>query len=235
MREHEVYYATLAEQAERYDEMADHMKTASMTGQELDAEERNLLAVAYKQAVGQRRASWRIVANVEQQEEAKGELHRAASARLYRKKIEGEMRELCQAILKLLSDILIPGSTSAESKVTYYKAVGDYHRYIAEITDDVEKTRQTNDAKKAYEEGTRIAEEALPVTSNFRLGLALNHAVFYYEVMRAPTEAVRIARKAFEDAVREIDNLGEDGAKDAALVMQLLRDNLTLWTSDPSG
>lgn len=234
-REHEVYYATLAEQAERYDEMAEHMRRAALHPKELDAEERNLLAVAYKQAVGQRRASWRVVVQVEQEEEAKGNAMTSTSARLYRKKIEGELISICQTILKLLSDLLIPRASTAAAKVSFYKAQGDYHRYIAEISEGHDKTREINAAKQAYEDGTKVAETSLPVTSQFRLGLALNHAVFYYEVMRSPTEAVRIGRKAFEDAVREIDNLGEEGAKDSALVMQLLRDNLTLWTSDPDG
>ncbi|CAE7200813.1 BMH1, partial [Symbiodinium natans] len=420
IREHEVYFATLAEQAERYDEMAEHMRAAALFEQELDAEERNLLAVAFKQAVGQRRVAWRIVCAAEQEEQAKGNHMTTASARGYRKKIEAELTSLCQTILALLTDKLIPGATTAEAKVSYYKAQGDYYRYMAEISDDMDRTRATTAAKAAYEDGTKVAETSLKVTSPFRLGLALNHAVFYYEaiavlqkpetsklrqfpvekssgfgaifsestvavssfvvlsyrfqhvarvgalrretvqlgnavrvfvnldvtarapflsfirkvasaalvavfavrlrrgrpheaaspiktggaartvrnksvacvsnvdlqragvarsriftfetettsevaadalltllyskhagsrnylisgstwtarqqwfrelleVMNAPTEAVRIGRKAFEDAVREIDNLGEDGAKESALVMQLLRDNITL-------
>jgi len=235
IREHEVYFATLAEQAERYDEMSEHMRNAALFEQELDAEERNLLAVAFKQAVGQRRSSWRIVCAAEKDELAKGNHMTTGSARNYRKKIESELTNLCQTILALLTENLIPKATTAEAKVSFYKAQGDYHRYMAEISDDIDRVRATTAAKTSYEDGTKVAETSLKVTSPFRLGLALNHAVFYYEVMNAPTEAVRIGRKAFEDAVREIDNLGEDAAKESALVMQLLRDNLTLWTSDPNG
>lgn len=235
IREHEVYFATLAEQAERYDEMAEHMHNASsMFDQELDAEERNLLGVAYKQAVAQRRSAWRVVATVEHQEEKNGNVMTTAAARAYRLTIETEMKTLCQQILSLLTDTLIPRASSADAKVSLHKAQGDYYRYIAEITDNAEKTDATRSAKQAYEKGTKIAESMLPVTSSFRLGLALNYAVFYYEVMGSPPDAVRIGRKAFEDAVREIDGLAEDGAKESALVMQLLRDNLTLWTSDPA-
>jgi len=230
-REHEVYFATLAEQAERYDEMAEHMRTAAMMDAELGKEERNLLAVAYKQAVAQRRSSWRIACNTELAEEGKGNDDMAACARNYRKEIEAELREKCNTILALLTQRLIPKASTAEAKVTYYKAKGDYHRYIAEISDDVEKASQATEAKEAYTEGTRIAEQSLPVTSALRLGLALNHAVFYNEVMKAPTEAMRIARKALEDAVREIDNLGANGAKEAGLVLGLLRDNLSLWSA----
>eukprot|EP00927_Polykrikos_kofoidii_P029885 TRINITY_DN2576_c0_g2_i1.p1 TRINITY_DN2576_c0_g2~~TRINITY_DN2576_c0_g2_i1.p1 ORF type:complete len:240 (+),score=51.34 TRINITY_DN2576_c0_g2_i1:136-855(+) len=234
VREHEVYFATLAEQAERYDEMAEHMRTASLLDNQLDFEERNLLAVAYKQAVGSRRAAWRVVCNAEQQETAKGNDDMAAIARKYRKKIEGELKNLSTTVLSVLVDHLIPRADSPRAKVSYFKAAGDYHRYIAEISDDVDRTRRTNAAKDAYEEGTRIAETSLPVTSSFRLGLALNHAVFHYEIMKSPVEAVRLARKAFQDALRELDNLGEEGATESGLVMQLLRDNITVWTADPA-
>merc|ERR1719161_1183513 len=96
-----------------------------------------------------------------------------ALAASYRKKIEGELKQFCSTILSLLTDQLIPKTKEggAEAKVTYYKAQGDYHRYIAEIEDDVEKTRRTVAAKKAYEEGTKIAEASLAVTNHFRLGL----------------------------------------------------------------
>lgn len=40
------------------------------------------------------------------------------------------------------------------------------------------------------------------------------------------------AVKAFDEAISELDTLGEDSYKDSTLIMQLLRDNLTLWTSD---
>jgi 14-3-3 protein epsilon len=60
----------------------------------------------------------------------------------------------------------------------------------------------------------------------------LNFSVFYYEVLNNPEEACKMARQAFEDAIAELDNVSEDSYKDSTLIMQLLRDNLTLWTSD---
>lgn len=38
--------------------------------------------------------------------------------------------------------------------------------------------------------------------------------------------------QAFDEAISDLDSLGEDSYKDSALIMQLLRDNLTLWTSE---
>jgi len=61
--------------------------------------------------------------------------------------------------------------------------------------------------------------------------LALNFSVFYYEIMNAPDLACHLAKQAFDDAIAELDTLSEESYKDSTLIMQLLRDNLTLWTS----
>merc|ERR1712050_643050 len=87
-------------------------------------------------------------------------------------------------------------------------------------------------ARLAYDEAKTVAEKDLAVTHPIRLGLALNFSVFQYEVLNKPEEACKMARQAFEDAIAELDNVGEDSYKDSTLIMQLLRDNLTLWTSD---
>jgi len=75
----------------------------------------------------------------------------------------------------------------------------------------------------------------LPPTHPIRLGLALNFSVFYYEILNSPDRACHLAKQAFDDAIAELDTLSEDSYKDSTLIMQLLRDNLTLWTSDMQG
>ena len=85
-REECVYMAKLAEQAERYDEMVEEMKRVAkmVHDQELSVEERNLLSVAYKNVIGARRASWRIISSIEQKEESKGNEEHVARIRKYR-------------------------------------------------------------------------------------------------------------------------------------------------------
>jgi len=236
----EVYFAKLAEQAERYDEMAEYMAQAcdkAEAGGELSMsiEERNLLSVAYKNAVGSRRAAWRIITSVEQKEKSKGNDDNAKYAKEYCTKVEGELNKICKTILDLLGLKLIPKATNGESKVFYQKMKADYHRYIAEFTADEVKKAAAEDARLAYEEASKVAEKDLAVTHPIRLGLALNYSVFQYEVLQSPDEACKMARTAFEDAIAELDNVAEDSYKDSTLIMQLLRDNLTLWTSDQEG
>merc|ERR1712187_141733 len=199
---------------------------------ELTMGERNLLSVAYKNAVGSRRAAWRIITSVEQKEKSKGNEEQAKYAKEYCGKVEAELQKICDTILKLLDDNLIPKATNGESKVFYQKMKADYYRYIAEFTDGDKKSGAAENARQAYEEAQKVAEKDLAVTHPIRLGLALNYSVFQYEVLNNPDEACKMARTAFEDAIAELDNVAEDSYKDSTLIMQLLRDNLTLWTSD---
>eukprot|EP00419_Tripos_fusus_P033415 CAMPEP_0172777644 /NCGR_PEP_ID=MMETSP1074-20121228/201508_1 /TAXON_ID=2916 /ORGANISM="Ceratium fusus, Strain PA161109" /LENGTH=243 /DNA_ID=CAMNT_0013614569 /DNA_START=56 /DNA_END=787 /DNA_ORIENTATION=- len=231
-RSKNVYFAKLAEQAERYDEMADHMEEVGKSGEDLTVEERNLLSVAYKNAVGSRRAAWRIITSVEEKEKGKGNDENASFAKEYCGKVEKELQKICDTILELLDKKLIPKTPSGESNVFYVKMKADYCRYIAEFTSGDTKQQAAQDAKTAYGDATKVAEKDLVVTHPIRLGLALNYSVFMYEVLNQPDEACKMARTAFEDAIAELDNVGEESYKDSTLIMQLLRDNLTLWTSD---
>mmetsp|Transcript_3639 Transcript_3639/g.5598 ORF Transcript_3639/g.5598 Transcript_3639/m.5598 type:complete len:238 (+) Transcript_3639:28-741(+) len=226
------YLARLAEHAERYDEMTEFMKQVVNEGTELDLEERNLLSAAYKNAVGQRRSSWRVVASLQQKANASGDAEGATRAEDYRTKVEGELNEICQAVLSLLEEKLVPASSGGEPKVFYLKMAGDYYRYIAEFSADSKKDQAAQNARRCYEQGMAAAVTDLPVTNPVRLGLALNFSVFYYEVLKNLDAACQMARKAFEEAIPELDHVSEDSYKDSTLIMQLLRDNLNLWTAE---
>ncbi|KEH36586.1 putative 14-3-3 protein [Medicago truncatula] len=226
-----VYTAKLAEQAERYEEMVDAMKNVAKLNVELTVEERNLLSVAYKNVVGARRASWRILSSIEQREEAKGSDVNVNRIKEYRKKVESELADVCNDIMTVIDDHLIPNS-SGESNVFYYKMKGDYYRYLAEFKSGDERKEAADQSLKAYQEASTAAEAELPPTHPVRLGLALNFSVFYYEILNSPERACHLAKQAFDVAIAELDSLNEESYKDSTLIMQLLRDNLTLWTSD---
>jgi len=232
-KEEQVQRAKLAEQAERYDDMAAAMKQVTETGVELTNEERNLLSVAYKNVVGARRSSWRVISSIEQKTESSERKQKMAQE--YREKVETELREICQDVLGLLDKFLIAKASNPESKVFYLKMKGDYYRYLAEVATGDARAGVVDDSQKSYQEAFDIAKAEMQPTHPIRLGLALNFSVFYYEILNSPDKACQLAKQAFDDAIAELDTLNEDSYKDSTLIMQLLRDNLTLWTSDAQG
>lgn len=232
-KEELVQRAKLAEQAERYDDMAAAMKAVTETGVELSNEERNLLSVAYKNVVGARRSSWRVISSIEQKTE--GSERKQQMAREYREKVEKELRDICYDVLNLLDNFLIVKASNPESRVFYLKMKGDYFRYLAEVATGDTRNAVVEDSQKAYQQAFEISKSKMQPTHPIRLGLALNFSVFYYEILNSPDKACQLAKQAFDDAIAELDTLNEDSYKDSTLIMQLLRDNLTLWTSDTQG
>merc|ERR1712150_443032 len=128
----------------------------------------------------------------------------------------------------------IPKASNAESKVFYLKMKGDYYRYLAEVAGS-NKSSVVAQSEQSYQDAFEIAKEQMQPTHPIRLGLALNYSVFFYEILNSPDRACHLAKQAFDDAIAELDTLNEDSYKDSTLIMQLLRDKLTLWTSDTAG
>jgi 14-3-3 protein epsilon len=221
-----VFMARTAETAERYEDMCKFMrelvKWTDVKKCDLTVEERNLLSVAYKNVIGARRASWRTL-NVDERKDD-------ALIVEYKRQVEGELETICKDVLDLLENTLVKNSLKKdESKVFYLKMTGDYYRYLAEFVTGKEHDKS---AAKFYKDALDIAETELTPTHPIRLGLALNYSVCYYEILKDKKKACELARDAFDKAISKLDQLDEASYKDSTLIMQLLRDNLTLWTSD---
>jgi len=246
-----VAHAKLAEQAERYIDMADFMKKVTQLGGRLQQEERNLLSVAYKNVVGAKRSSWRVISSIEQKTKESGNERRLTLAREYRETVEKELTANCNDVLELLSNFLIPKASEdlkensveekVESKVFYLKMKGDYYRYLAEVATGSSRSEAVSNSEKAYDDAYNTCLKGqngiggLKATHPIRLGLALNFSVFHYEISDNHKKACELAKIAFDSAIAELDTLNEDSYKDSTLIMQLLRDNLTLWTSEGQG
>jgi len=215
--------------------MVDAMKKVAALNVELTVEERNLLSVAYKNVIGARRAAWRIIASIEQKEKSKGNEGNVEKIKVYAAKIDKELNDIVSDVMNVIDKHLIPHATGEESKVFYYKMKGDYYRYKAEFTADDARKEAAQKSLEGYTEALKIAQEHLPTTNPIRLGLALNFSVFYYEILNEQQKACELAKQAFDDAIAKLDDLSEDSYKDSTVIMQLLRDNLTLWTSEGEG
>lgn len=149
----------------------------------------------------------------------------------YKTKVESEVEAVCNEIIEILDKNLIPKAASAESEVFYLKMKGDYCRYMAECVAGDKNKKAAEAAHEAYKKAQEKAEQ-LATTHPIRLGLALNYSVFYYEILNSPEEACKLAKTAFDGAIADLEGLDDEQYKDSATIMQLLRDNLTLWTAD---
>jgi 14-3-3 protein epsilon len=219
----------VAETAERYEDMCKFVKQLVITrtsgGKDLDVEERNLLSVAYKNVVGSKRASWRTLSGgFDDVEETLIEK--------YKKIVEDELEKICKEVIDLLINNLIKqvSGKNDETEVFYLKMTGDYYRYLSEFRSSEEEYK--NKAKEYYQKALDVATDNLPETHPTRLGLALNFSVCYYEILKQPEKACELAKKSFDSAIEKLDTLNDSSYKDSTLIMQLLRDNLTLWTSE---
>jgi len=219
----------MAEIAERHEDMCTFMREvvkASASGPDLSFDERNLLSVAYKNAVGARRASWRAL-NVDENKNV-------PSVVKFRQLVEKELEDLCKDVLKLLEDTLIPHKdASEEAKVFYRKMAGDYYRYLAEFITTDELPQLQKKSADYYKQAMDAATTLMDATDPVRLGLALNYSVCLYEIMKDKDGACSLAQSAFDEAILKLDRCDEQQYKDGTLILQLLRDNLTLWSSNP--
>ncbi|XP_059636719.1 14-3-3-like protein [Cornus florida] len=166
----------MAKLAERYEEMVEFMEmvSAAADSEELTVEERNLLSVVYKNVIGVRRASWRIISSIEQ-EESRGNEDQVSMIGNYRSKIESELSSICDGILKLLYTRLIPSASSGDSKVFYLKMKGDYHRYLAEFktgSEPKEAAVGTLNAYKAAQDDLQVAHTVSQSEDKFTNSLA---------------------------------------------------------------
>jgi len=225
-----------AEASERYEDMVKIMAALAKrkldTNAELTPDQRNLLSVAYKNVVGSKRSSLRMLSEEDQFEDAE-------LARKLKKRVEKELEDTCNDILGILQDLAKQNKERLEAEedqdkkkklqecqVFYLKMVGDYYRYLTEAF--AEESYKSN-CNKFYEDAMKIAEDALEVTHPTRLGLALNYSVCHYEILAQPKEACELAKKAFDEAIEKLDSLNDTSYRDSTLIMQLLRDNLTIW------
>ena len=129
--------AKLNEQCERWVQMTKCIvKFCRLTKTPLDDEERHLLSTAYKNMVGNKRASWRVINLIERKEGRKGANMNTDKAAIYKLEIEGEIIQICDELLELVTGTLLPWTppSSVENIIFLNKLIGDYNRYVAEIS-----------------------------------------------------------------------------------------------------
>lgn len=221
--------ARLAEEAERWEDMVGFMKMLVQQGSDLSVDERNLLANAYKNYIGAKRLAWRVMTSIEQNIDVTS--RKRDLSKEYKLKIENELRVSCNEILGLIEKHLM-STIDTENQVFYLKMQGDYNRYLSEFTSDTASDHVFENAKMAYAQGYELARENLPPAHPLRLGLALNYSVFHYEILESPEVACEMAKENLVNGEDDLQHMAEVARSDSALILQLLRDNLRLWSAE---
>lgn len=232
--EKQVYLAMLAEQCSRFEDMMEFLEEMVKGKKEdLTSDERNLLSIAYKNTISLRRQAIRTLLAYELKEKKREESLYLPFIVEYKKKVEKELETLCLKIIENINTHLISKASDSEAKVFYHKMKADYYRYIAENVEGEAKEKYSNSSNTSYEEATAAAKE-LNISNPIRLGLALNYSVFYYEVFNDHAKACEIAKETLDLAKKELSGVDEDDEeyKDAYSIINLLQENLSMWTPD---
>ena len=237
-REEYLFRAKLAEQAELFQEMATAVKNIAETKVDLTIQERDMLAVAYKNLISPKRVAIATLKQFEEKLARRGDAEdRVKLTQELRETIELEQQVLCREVLALLDDHVLPSTSTAEGKVFFFKMKGDYNRYLTECTVEEARKEAIEGALQAYEAGSDIAKAELAVVNPILLGLALNFSVFYYEILKSPEKAFSHARSAYDEAYQALNSddstkSDEEAKKLVQTILELLRDNCNLWQSD---
>ena len=222
--------ARVAEQAERFEDMVDFLKSAinSKAGEDFTVDERNLLSVGFKNLIGSQRGAIRTIGAIEQNPKY---TKFGDSLKQYKDKIEKELYDRCVDIVQIVKGQCLPLAADDESKAFFQKMVGDYYRYVAESASADKLEEVKNGALEGYMEAKRLSD-SLNACNPISLGLALNFSVFYYEVMNNRKEACTLGEKALADALEKIDEVDEETFRDAKSIIELLKENLSLWKEE---
>ena len=228
--EENIFLARVAEQAERFEDMVDFLKRAikAKSGEDFTVDERNLLSVGFKNLIGSQRGAIRTIGAIEQNPKY---TKFADALQSYKSKIEDELYDKCTSIVAIVSDNCLALAAEDESKAFFQKMIGDYYRYVAESAKADKLTTVKDGALKGYTEANELSQK-LNACNPIRLGLALNFSVFYYEVMNDHKKACELGESALSEALEKIDEVDEETFRDAKSIIELLKENLSLWKEE---
>ncbi|KAI8872666.1 14-3-3 family protein [Ramicandelaber brevisporus] len=230
--------AMVSEYAERYDDMMTAViQLAKLTTGPLSQQERTLFSTAFRHVIGPKRTAWRVVSYTEQSIRISSTSDKPTSLdalKHYCEKIEAEIAQVTDTVVEVVQQHILPKSEDVADRIFAYKTMADYRRYEAEVrpTDSEARTVAANAALECYKQAFDLAAESLPVADSTRLGLALNYSVHYYEIMGNPEQGCVLAKEAFDTAISGLETLPDHEFRESSVILQILRDNLNLWTAD---
>jgi len=229
------YMAKACEKAQDYPEMLNYVRKIIDHEEDLSSEERSLLSTALKEISLPKRISWRALTKLYKAQEDP-ESQRSGALRTLRTDTEKDLHKFCQEYLKLIDESLLPRCEgNVEGGVAFLKMKGDLYRYIAESSQGDSKQKAADNALQFYTTAQESAGSTVKVGHPLMLSLALNYAILFYEVMEEPAKAIEIAHESMINALSELDQIEENIYKDSTHMLQILKDNISMWKAGLEG
>ncbi|XP_060583733.1 14-3-3 protein homolog [Ruditapes philippinarum] len=235
-RDSYVVKAQLSEAAGRYDEMVEDVRdmvTALPKNNCLTEDERNLLAVAFKNEVGVRRRALKSLQKIFSSTKIVNP-SRTKEFHDYKANILSELEFLCNDLIWMLDSKLLPAVKEPIDDIFYHKMKADYFRYLAEVEEDEQKSADyIEKAKENYAGATEVSQNGLAATHPLRIGLAMNYSVFMKEMLGITKEARDHAKRFYDEALDELESVrevDESRYSECAYLLKLLHENINVWS-----
>ena len=232
-REEYIFLSKLYTKAELYKEVINFIKEFIKLNPKLDKEECDILSTGFKNMITDKRNSWLTLNSMERKEKKK-KINTAKEIKEIKNHIENEIRETCKDLQDLIDKYLIPKNDEDETKVFLYKLKADYYRYICEFAEGKEYEDSLIKAEEFYKKAYDISDKKLPIISCNRVSVALNYAIFLYEIKKDKKNGFDIAQKTFKDSMKFSEDLERPKFRDTLLIIHLLKENIIFWNSEMS-
>lgn len=233
-----VYLALIAEKAGSFDHMKFYLEKHVIDNNGImSCDERNLLSVAYKNIISEKRQCIRTLITLELKETQNASTSDSFlldSILSYKKVLEEDLIKTCEYINNFIISFIINADKFNKNDncglAFYNKLIADYYRYIAENIECSSKNKYSDKSLEYYNKAREYAK-SLNITDPVRLSIALNMSVFYYEIINNHETACIISKEILDLVKKEIDTLDENDESniDTFNIIDLIQENLNMW------
>ncbi|KAK2963790.1 putative Checkpoint signal transducer rad25 [Blattamonas nauphoetae] len=186
---------------------------------------------AYCHIIGTSSPRTRLIPIIEMLEQQEGEFWMLETARHTHKTIEAELVNIVKEMFDLIDNDILPFQYTSDLQVRFLKLKGDVSCYLAETSEQSISSQYLHQTLLAYTAGSQIAHANLPPYDPCCLRLALSFSTFYHKNLDKE-KGFKIAKEAFDCGICEVEDLQLETITEINTLMQHLKDNLTLWSSD---
>jgi hypothetical protein len=175
------------------------------------------------------RKAWKAVYLSEQKERGKGRDDRSTPLLEYRKQLESNITDLANGTIEMVQKKLIPRTNDTSMRGLLFKMMGDFWRYLAEIQRGYDRRESANKSLAAYQEAEDLIVASTGPAAAVRLSLLLNMAIFRFEILSEPDDALALAKKAYDEGIAAVDSLREEAYADSILLLQMIHRTMAAW------